>query len=128
MKRKEHRIIPKYVNFDEIAYPQPFFDYTIDPIKKLTKFSWQVNNQKFTFNSDQFILTYEIDIFSSWSGLKVNGRIRFARFNSSEHPHQSSQDQYIRDANGRKIWLIIDSGYSIWDNSEFWDEKEMEIE
>ena len=96
---KQRKLLPPFLNFDDRDY-ESF--YTIEKIKPLKTFGWQINGDRFEFKVDSQILRYGI----TYDGLVFHGRIRFDRLLATDLPHVSSDDVYIRNLHGNKIWLV----------------------
>jgi hypothetical protein len=119
LHREPRKILLPGRNYNEPF--EPF--YTIEDIRPLTKYSYEINGQKFEFNHDSQILTFEINV----DGIIFNGRINYSRLYSSEYPYESFHHIYIRKNNGSKIWLKTLNQFDIWWNEEFEDEKQIEL-
>ena len=136
MPRKPKRILPANINFDDsLLLETPLFskidgrvigyvpyELAIDSISKIVRFKWQINGVKFEINPESQIFSWAFSI----ENINLFGRIKFHRLMSSEYPHKSESDQYTREISGQKIWLL-EFEPDVWENKEFWDEKEIEI-
>jgi len=119
MPRKPKRILPANINFDA---NEEMYELAIDEIPKLKRLKWQINGCKFEINPESQIFSWAFSI----ENINLFGRIKFHRLMSSEYPHESESDQYTREISGQKIWLL-EFEPDVWENKEFWDEKEIEI-
>jgi hypothetical protein len=121
MTKIQKKILLNKRNYD-LPY-EPWFSIS-DQVQKIKNYEFTINGAQFEYNEDKQILKFHVTV----EGILFHGRINYTRIESSEYPHTSQLDLFIRKPNGEKVWLVENTVSSVYFNGNEPDSLEVDLE